>query len=579
MSLLAEAVLREAPRILQDVDDVWSLEPVAFPEFVTSQDHLKLPSLSERQYHDVMTFLGPDPKRIFPRTVQEAGTIYNLFVMLVGKGGGKDYIASLVVTYIYYLLLCLKDPQEYFNFAAGEPIEIMIVSYSEKQTINISFEKIKQRFKRWRWLHRRYSVFWGEKYISKPGNPEVHVMREMISSYNSLRIITGHSMNEGYEGYSPLFWVMSEASAFKTKTQERNGDKVFSTLKSSASSRFPGRWRGMVMSFPRNSKQEDFTYKLYESTHKAGTIEAGKEGDQKARVYAIKAATWEYKPARFYSGNTFEYKGVQVPTEHQEEAESDEDEFDAKFRCEPREQGAPLASDDLIIRAVHDHPPLVVFENVIQDGLVTMRVHGFDPKKFVHDTLITVDLSEVSAATGIALQHFDWRRGYVLDAIGAWTPDSKAGVKVDLDNVRTVLLWLGRQIPRVRIFFDQWQSRLMRIDLKQSNIRTGEYHTYDRDYRDFLKGMALGNVHIVHDVPFITQIKALRNVTRRNADGMTVEHVVLDQKASKRKDMLDVAVGGFKILLESAKPAGAWDDGIAISSNLADYGTLIEDAP
>ena len=150
--------------------DIWAEIPVPFKEFVTS--HLRLPPLTDRQYQDILTFLGDDSQSVFPSKPTEHGG-YNICVWLAGKGSGKDYMASIIVSYVFYLLMCMRDPHAYLNSPPGEAIDIVIVSYSDEQALLISFDKIKQRFKNWSWLLNHYSVMWGEKFITPKGRPEI----------------------------------------------------------------------------------------------------------------------------------------------------------------------------------------------------------------------------------------------------------------------------------------------------------------------------------------------------------------------------------------------------------------------
>ena len=556
---LFDFLSEESDRLLGESDsDVWQITPVGLEEFI--KEHLRLPPLTGRQYQDMITFLGDDPKKVFPRIREDVGSIFNLFCWLAGKGSGKDYGASIIVCYLFYLMLCMRNPQEYFNKPTGEAIDIVIVSYSEPQALLISFDKIKQRFKNWWWLKQHYSILWSEKYVTPKGKPEIEIQNKMIRSHNNVRIMCEHSANESYEGYNIIFFVMSEASAFKALTKERNGQKVFSTLKTSASSRFPFQWKGMVMSFPRLDEDTDFTCLLYQKS-----VIEGKDEETGRRIFGSKGATWDYVPSHYYSGHTFDFEGHQVPIELKTEFDEDPQECKAKYMCEPGKTGSKVVPEEIILRAVHDREPLLIFENSLEQGKMQVIVHGLENRiLFTERYVITVDLGEVTSAAAIAVQHLDIHHGYVLDAIGAWTPDSKLGITVDLENVRDVLIQIGKTLPQPLIAFDQWQSRLMRLDLKRAGIKTAEYHTYERDYKDFKRGMALGVAKIVKFPALMTQLKALTEIKGS---------IMVDTRISKRKDLVDVAVGGFKLIMEGVKTAGL--PGYSISENLSEFGEVL----
>ncbi|MBM3211645.1 hypothetical protein FJZ33_05480, partial [Candidatus Poribacteria bacterium] len=90
--------------------------PVDLRQFVTSPEYLGLPELSEHQYiliekssqiykeQTLIKLFGEDEgRRRFKQTCNEV-------IAQLGKGSGKDYCSAISVSYIVYLLLCLKDP-------------------------------------------------------------------------------------------------------------------------------------------------------------------------------------------------------------------------------------------------------------------------------------------------------------------------------------------------------------------------------------------------------------------------------------------------------------------------------------
>ncbi len=63
---LFDFLSKESDRLLGESDsDAWEITPVGFEEFI--KEHLRLPPLTGRQYQDMITFLGDDPKKVFPR--------------------------------------------------------------------------------------------------------------------------------------------------------------------------------------------------------------------------------------------------------------------------------------------------------------------------------------------------------------------------------------------------------------------------------------------------------------------------------------------------------------------------------
>lgn len=191
------------------------------------------------------------------------GRRYQMAVLLWGKGSGKDFLCSVVVTYLVYVLLCLRDPQGYFLMARGEPIDIVNVAYNADQAKKVFFEKLKERIKGWRWLRDNYNVFESAKRVGdhRHGRAEVHINDGEVVFPRKIRCFSRHSENESYEGYNVIAWIMDEASAFLSKLKRENADKIYQTLRTSAASRFQRRWVGFVISYPRHG--DDFTMTMH----------------------------------------------------------------------------------------------------------------------------------------------------------------------------------------------------------------------------------------------------------------------------------------------------------------------------
>jgi len=565
--LILEHLSKESQRLLniQEVD--WVRTPVSVEEFV--REHLNLPPLTARQLNDLNMIFGSDPTKIF-----DNGSIYNIGCFLLGKGSGKDYLCSVAVCYCFYTLLCMRSPQAFLGFPSGEGVDIIVVSYSQEQTLLTTFDKIKQRMKNWHWLKRNYTVVEDEKIVSGKGKPIVQILKNRVVTWNNVRIFSEHSANESYEGYNVLFWVMSEASAFKTQNRERNGHKVFSTLRSSAASRFGTRWKGLVVSFPRYDQDTDFTFKLWQLATGQKKVEEGEEDEIKlsgASIWAVKGAPWEYKPWKvgnrvIYSGDTFEFEGRQIPVELEQEFADNPEECRMKYLCEPPPGGQQVFDEESIITAMHaKHDPLLTSTTTIDGNKIKLIVHGLKEKsRFLHSYLVTVDLGKVKSAAAVGIQHVEGGK-YILDAIMTWTPDPRKKLVVDLTNVKYWLLEMAKAIPSIRIYFDQWQSELLKDELIELQMQAGTYHTYAHDYRTFKQGIQLGKVELLDRPDLAIQLNAIREKG---------DEVYVDPLISPRKDMVDVVVGGFKTLMSEDRPTNL--PGTLISSNLSQFGMVIK---
>jgi len=508
---------------------IWKFKPVSFHEFLS--DHLKI-TLTQRQLQDCVTFLGADSETVF-----NSGSPFNLFCLLAGKGSGKDWLSSVITCYLFYILLCMHDPKEYLGLAPNDSIDMLIISFTAEQARDVSFDKIKQFLKPWSWLRSHFTLVEGDRITSGKGKPQIIILNDRITTWNNIRIMSEHSANEGFEGYAPIFFLMSESSAFKGANKTQNGWRVFNTLRASASSRYPGRWKGMVASFPRFDEESDFTYQLYTMA----------ENDP--IIFRDLVYPWQFKPARFYKGVTFDFEGIQVPIEYQSDVDSDPPAFKRMVLCKVPKVGESIMSDEAIIKAVHPYPSLVklVTENKETNGVTKVVGHweGLDIfKSAPYEYLITVDLGEITSATAVSVSHVHNDHDhlvYMLDALAAWTPDPKKGISVDMDDVKERLLELALAIPGAAVAFDQWQSLLYSSELNKRGIKTIKYHIIqDRHYDLFKKAMGMGSAKILDDINLVLQMNALKKERGK---------VYLDTKVSLRKDLVDVTVGSFLILM------------------------------
>ena len=152
------------------------------------------------------------------------GSLAGTAVLLWGKGSGKDYLCSILVCYLVYVLLCLRDPQKYLRLAPGEPIDLINVAYNADQAKRVFFEKLKQRIKRWEWLRQNYNVIEAGRRVNeqKLGRALVVINDDFIEFPHQIRAWSRHAQNESYEGLNILVWLMDEASAFLSKLKREN---------------------------------------------------------------------------------------------------------------------------------------------------------------------------------------------------------------------------------------------------------------------------------------------------------------------------------------------------------------------
>jgi hypothetical protein len=189
------------------------------------------------------------------------------------------------VLYLVYVLLCLRNPQAFFELAPGENIDVVNVAYSADQAKKVFFAKFKQRLYRWKWLRQNFDVHEGGRAQveaerrqaqgrdQRPGRhlPPPDPLLQPPLGERELRGPEHHRLDHGRGLRVPL----------GGQARERQRD-LPDAAHVSAGSRFGLRWVGLVISYPRHA--DDFTC----------TMVRDAQADPDLGIYGDgPAATWE----------------------------------------------------------------------------------------------------------------------------------------------------------------------------------------------------------------------------------------------------------------------------------------------
>lgn len=111
----------KAAELLPD-ELIWKYDRVlSFQDFCASPEHMNFPPLSTRQMRVAEFMFGDDPKKMFDIN-------RNTSVLCWGKGSGKDTLSVLMICYVIYILLCLKNPQQFLGSANHDSIDLLNVA-------------------------------------------------------------------------------------------------------------------------------------------------------------------------------------------------------------------------------------------------------------------------------------------------------------------------------------------------------------------------------------------------------------------------------------------------------------------
>ena len=239
-------------------------KPAPFREFVVSKEHLHLPPLSEKQYQAIFKLTGEDPLKVFTFERKKQIGIY-----VMGKGSGKDYMISVLLSWLFHIILCMINPHDFLDFPKDENIDILNVAPTAQQAEKIFFSKFKSRLRNWKWLTLNFKVTHNGKALRgcTGTRMEIRVTDTSIECTNNVRFFSLHAQAENYEGFSVLVAILDESSSYEDKYDEvtdadgevmnvGKADLIYNTLRTSAASRkIP--WMLISISFPR--RENDFS--------------------------------------------------------------------------------------------------------------------------------------------------------------------------------------------------------------------------------------------------------------------------------------------------------------------------------
>ena len=491
----------------------WKEDPTTFHEFVNDSFHMGQPPLSKRQQNDIEKFLGRDPKKIFSQSDIE-NNLYRLAALLWGKGSGKDWICSMIQCYLVYLLLCMEDPRHTVGIAPGEAIDIVNVAYSAKQANEVYFTKFLSRVLNWKWLREGYPLVHHRKVINRKQFPDVELDPDgmnyvkigagIIDFPEKIRAISEHSENESYEGYNILFWIMDEAAAFRNAGKKANAHNVFSTLRTSATSRFPRLWRGICISYPRSD--DDFMMRTYRMAVKD------------PEWFASKGSTWEINPTKLASDFASDFEKWPVDSK-------------AKYMCDPPPRfGAafdPENVDACVADGVSGRPfresLLITRPTVISQTIREATTGIVYSKEMVGKDLVHVAISNLvdkakprvfhvdggltNCPAGFVLAHAEpviinkqALNRVVVDAVLQWKPIPSRRLQVSLNNIAAVIAEMVKAGVNIVLgSYDQWNSASALEALFMSGIPVEEHNITTADYMMVEQLVNLGCVSLPGD--------------------------------------------------------------------------------
>lgn len=492
---------------LQALDgDEFEEYPVSIEEFTTSDKYLRLPPLSQYQYHCIKAMTQIYRKETLIQIFGEEEGLKrykqtcNEVILQLGKGSGKDYMSTIAVSYLVYLLLCLKDPAKYFGKPPGDSIDIINIAINAEQARNVFFKGFKKRIEDSPWFIGKY-----------------HPTAQAIAFDKSITCHSGHSERESWEGYNVICVILDEISGFGNESTSgsenaKTAQAIYNMYRGSVDSRFPDFGKVILLSFPRY--KGDFIQQRYDQViadkdtiMKSHTFIIDPDLDlpdidenkftieweediinsyRFPRTFALKRPTWEINPTRKIEDFKSSFFNNTVDAL-------------SRFACMPPEAVDAFFKSRDKIETCLSQP----YNGVDDLGRFYDWFIPTDNKEyFVH-----VDLAQKHDHCAVAMAHVDrWVQVktflnhevisplVVVDVVRWWTPTSDKSV--DFSEVKQFIVDLrSRGFAIKKATFDRWQSHDIQTELRMVGVNTETLSVAKKHYDDM--AMLVGEERIV----------------------------------------------------------------------------------
>jgi hypothetical protein len=462
-------------------------------------------------------------------------------------------MSTIAVAYIVYLLLCLKDPQRYYNKPPGDAIDILNIAINAEQAKNVFFKGFKMRLDNSPWFQGRYTT-----------------TAQAVSFDKGITCHSGHSERESWEGYNVLMVILDEISGFATEStsghdQAKTGAAIYDMYRASVDSRFPDFGKVVLLSFPRYKNdyiqtrynavvvdkvvhQRSHTFKIdetiedYTSENEKYNNEFTVDWEEDEivaykypKVFALRRPTWEINPTRKITD--FKIQFLTNPIDAL-----------SRFACMPPEAVDAFFRSREKIETCFSGPNGVDSSGRFTDWFVPKE----DTEYFIH-----VDLAQKHDHCAVSMAHVDkWVKidtfndydvinpFVVVDAIRWWTPT--ADKTVDFKDVKNYILELRSRGFRIKLVtFDRWNSFDIMNELKSVGMNSETLSVAKKHYEDMQMLVAEERIYGPHTNLLIDELLQLRIIRDK-----------VDHPRKGSKDLADAVCGSiYNAIVNSSRGA------------------------
>ena len=510
---------------------------------------------------------------IYDLTIDEETPCYFTADGLLHHNSGKDLVCSLLQAYVVHILLCLKNPQDFFGFAPGEPCDILNVGKKGMQAERVYFTKFRARLLKWEWMLKKFNVTDEGKRYRYNGKTFPYCKigtRSAEWPYKNIRAFAENSGDPGsFEGYNIVFFICDEISAWVSESERRLAEKILDTLRTSQSSRNTKKLAGLglAISFPR--QDDDIMFELEKESQQPNS-----------KIFFSRGYQWDVKPKRFYNGKTFRFNAgteelpewFDIPTELDEDFfRKHPDQAKCFYLLRPPAVGGPFFeyTDKIDAVAFKDRQPLFKVETAYVEATdgkgnkvmyVRKKIVGINRQPSANvDYVAWMDAADTMCDAALTVGHLESvtliegveRRevtAVVIDDVIVWEPDPTIRRIVDIGSMTTCCTDMGRYITLKVAWWDQWNSGTGLFDLRQAGIMCDKHNLSGVDY-EFFKGIIYSNRFIAPACPAVLKgVEQVKHLSRTRTNNVT------PGSSKHKKDIADTWCGVTALLLGNLAP-------------------------
>lgn len=434
---------------------------------------------------------------------------YTEAVFCEAIGAGKSYKSSIIISYLLYRTLCLKNPQEHYRLAKGSAIAFINQSIRAYQSKSVVFGEIKSRIDNSAWFQKYY-----------PPDPNI---RSELRFPKNILVFPGNSQETFPLGFNVLGAIMDEAAYYTDTADHDVAEDMFNALHSRIKNRFGDKGLMIMISSPRYV--DDFIEKKM------------KEAQTNPQIFSTRKKLWESKPASRFSGEWIDFGEYKIPAEFETEAKRNPEAFKRDYMAIPALALEPYFKNISLVEKCIDP---TIESPIDENGKLKPAFRGKNGKWYY----IHIDLSHRRDATGFAMAHDEGCDKVVVDLM--LRIQAPPNGEILFSNIREMIYDLDERGFRIHwVTFDGWQS-IDSIQILQQEGYKCETLSVDRDtsaYDTLKEKMQEGKLKLYRYEPLLQEVRRLELV-----EGKKVDH----PHNGGSKDVADAVAGAVYMATKHA---------------------------